>query len=277
MYTKRTKRFFTAKGIINNAKKVAVLLTVIGGKAYVLLRNLLAPAKPAEKSFNVLVKIMKDHLKPKSLMIAKRFKFHWHNQHERETVTQYLTELRKFSEQCDFKEYLKEALHDRLVCGLWSEVIQRRLLAEENLTFKKGQELALGMKTTAKNVCELQGTRCAAEPRLQRNVCRVQREVTNDCYRCGNQNHKSAQCPFRTTRCDNCGKVGHIRKVCRQPKRPSTSQGRQTTQASGRIQRYWHHTNTQLCAKQQHNIQMQMLWAGCYSQTLQSKHLLQES
>ena len=118
MYTKRTKRFFTAKGITNNAKKVTVLLTVIGGKAYVLLRNLLAPAKPAEKSFNVLVKIMKDHLKPKSLMIAKRFKFHWHNQHERETVTQYLTELRKFSEQCDFKEYLKEALHDRLVCGL---------------------------------------------------------------------------------------------------------------------------------------------------------------
>ena len=38
------------------------------------------------------------------------------------------------------------------------------------------------------------------------------------------QNHKSAQCPFRTAKCHNCGKVGHIRKVCRQPKRPPTSQ-----------------------------------------------------
>ena len=192
-------KFFVANGITDDAKKVAILLTVIGRKAYALLRNLLAPAKPAEKSFDVLVKVMKDHLKPKPLVIAERFKFHRRNQHGRETVAQYLAELRKFSKQCDFKEHLEEALRDRLVCGLRSEVVQRRLLAGENLTLKKAQELALGIETAAKNVCELQGTRRAAEPRLQRDVCRVQREVTNDCYKCGKQNHKSAQCPFRTT------------------------------------------------------------------------------
>ena len=184
--------------------------------------------KQAKKSFDVLVKVMKDHLKPKPLVIAKRFKFHLRNQCQGETVAQYLTELRKFSEQCDFKEYLEEALRDRLVCGLRSEAIQRRLLAEENLTLKKAQELALGMETAAENVRELQGTRRAAEPQLQKDVCNVQREVMNNCYRCGKQNHKSAQCPFRTARCHNCGKVGHIRNVCRQPKRPPTSQGRQT-------------------------------------------------
>ena len=66
-------------------------------------------------------------------------------------------------------------------------MIQRRLLAEEDLTLKKAQELALGMETAAKNLCELQGTRRAAELRLQLqgDVSRVQREVTNDCYRCG--------------------------------------------------------------------------------------------
>ena len=73
-------------------------------------------------------------------------------------------------------------------------MIQWRLLAEENLTLKKAQELALGMETAAKNVCELQGTRRAAEQRLQRDVCRVQREVTNDCYMCRKQNQKPAQC-----------------------------------------------------------------------------------
>ena len=47
------------------------------------------------------------------------------------------------SQNCDFKEYLEEALCNRLVCGLQNKVIQRRLLAEENLTLKKAQELAL--------------------------------------------------------------------------------------------------------------------------------------
>ena len=150
MYTERTEQFFIANGITNDAKKVTILLTVIGGKAYALLRNPLAPAKPAEKSFDILVKDMKDHLKPKPLVITERFKFHRRNQHEGETVTQYLAKLRKFSEQCDFKEYLKEALRDRPVCELRSEVIQRRLPAKENLTLKKAQELALGMETAAK-------------------------------------------------------------------------------------------------------------------------------
>ena len=52
--------------------------------------------------------------------------------------------------ECDFKEYPEEALRDRLVCGLRSAVIQRRLLAEENFTLKKAQELALGIETAAK-------------------------------------------------------------------------------------------------------------------------------
>ena len=104
-----------------------MFLTVVGGKAYALLRNLLAPIKPATKSYSEVVKVMKDHLKPKPLIIAERFKFHRRNQREGETVAQYLAELRRLTEQCDFKDYLEEALRDRFVCGLRSEVIQRRL------------------------------------------------------------------------------------------------------------------------------------------------------
>ena len=141
--------FFVANGITDQAKKVAVFLTVLGGKAYALLRNLLVPTKPADKAYGDLVKVMKDHLKPKPLIIniAERFKFHRRNQREVETVAQYLAELRKLTEQCDFRDYLEEALRDRLVCGLRSEVIQRRLLAEEDLTLKKAYEISHGMET----------------------------------------------------------------------------------------------------------------------------------
>lgn len=71
MHTDWTEQFFVVNRITDDAKKVAVLLTVIGETVYALVRNLLAPAKPAEKSFDVLVKVMKDHLKPKPLVIAE--------------------------------------------------------------------------------------------------------------------------------------------------------------------------------------------------------------
>lgn len=50
--------------------------TVIGSHFYKLLQNLLSLTKPAEKSYQDLIKVLKDHLVPKPVVIAERFKFH---------------------------------------------------------------------------------------------------------------------------------------------------------------------------------------------------------
>ena len=60
LYTERMEQFFVANGIESDAKKKAVFLTVIGGKAYGLLRNLLSPTKPADADYGTLIKAMKD-------------------------------------------------------------------------------------------------------------------------------------------------------------------------------------------------------------------------
>ena len=46
---------------------------------------------------------------------------------------------------------LEKMLRDRLVCGVNDERIQRRLLAESQLEFKKTMELATAMETADKN------------------------------------------------------------------------------------------------------------------------------
>ena len=51
-YLERAEMFFQANEIAEN-KRVAVLLSIIGGKTYSLLSDLLAPEKPASKSFAV--------------------------------------------------------------------------------------------------------------------------------------------------------------------------------------------------------------------------------
>lgn len=72
----KTGAVFVANKIDDKRTKVAVLLTAIGASGYSLLRNLVGPEKPAAKKYDELVKFMKDHLHPKLIVIAERFKFH---------------------------------------------------------------------------------------------------------------------------------------------------------------------------------------------------------
>ena len=71
-YKERLEQFYAANEVAAE-KHVAVLLSVIGGPTYELLRTLTAPARPAEKTFVELCEILENHLAPRPLVIAERF------------------------------------------------------------------------------------------------------------------------------------------------------------------------------------------------------------
>ena len=54
-------------------------------------------------------------------------------------------------------------IRDRLVCGINNEKIQRRLLAEPELTYKKAVELSLAMESASKHVEDLGAKRVSIE------------------------------------------------------------------------------------------------------------------
>ena len=57
------------------------------------------------------------------------------------------------AEHCAHGEMLEEMLHDRLICGINNATIQRRLLAESNLTLSKVISVAQAAKMYTK--CKL--------------------------------------------------------------------------------------------------------------------------
>ena len=122
---------------------------MIGADAYGVLRNLLVPQRPKNKSFDELKEVLIGHYSPKPLLIAERFKFHRHNQLESESVAQFVVELKRLALKCDFGAFLEEALRDRLVCGLKNIHIQKKL-SEGELTFKKAFETAQSMELANK-------------------------------------------------------------------------------------------------------------------------------
>ena len=91
-------------------------------------------------SYDDLVKLVVKHHNPEPSATVQRFKFHSRCRQPGETVCTYVAELRRIAEHCKF-DNLESMLCDRLVCGIQDPGIQRRLLAESTLDFKRAFEL----------------------------------------------------------------------------------------------------------------------------------------
>ena len=84
-YLERVELSFVANSI-EDPKQVAVFLSFIGAKNYALLRDLLAPVKPQEKSLAALFETLRKHFEPKPVIIAECFRFHQRDQASGESI-----------------------------------------------------------------------------------------------------------------------------------------------------------------------------------------------
>ena len=153
-YVERLEFYFEAKDITDEAKMKATLLSVCGASTYKLMSDLVAPQKPKEKTFLELKEIVQRHLKPKPSVIVQRYKFNTRSQQSGETIAEFVANLRHLSQDCNYGEVLADMLRDRLVCGVASDRLQRRLLAEQDLTFDNAFALSTAMETAEKNAAD---------------------------------------------------------------------------------------------------------------------------
>ena len=74
----------------------------------------------------------------------------------------YVAELHSLAEFCNFDWTLEAMLCDHIVCGINDDTIQRCLLAELGLTFKKLLEIVQSLEATAHHMRELHPQQLAA-------------------------------------------------------------------------------------------------------------------
>ena len=102
-------------------------------------------------------------------------------------------------------------LRDRLVCGIGDQAIQRKLLAEDGLTLKRAANIALAMKTAARNAATLRGAE-SGEKSSDLAIHQLQ-PVLGTCYCCEGE-HLAAKCGYKETKCFRCGRMGHLARMC---------------------------------------------------------------
>ena len=221
-WVERLDQWFLANEIVNADRKRALLLSFIGPRGYKLVRSL-AQNEPATKSYGELITLMKDHLQPKPNVISQRYIFYKRDRNMEESVKDYVAELRKLSEFCNFGNNLSECLRDRLVCGLNSEKIQQSLLAAKELDLQKAIDISVAMEEAVKNAKKLHGggdmnsiykVGLGNAGGNENNSGEGRYTTRKECYRCGSTGHLADVCPFKNKECFSCNQTGHIRRKC---------------------------------------------------------------
>ena len=121
------------------------------------------------------------------------------------------SQLQKLAETCDFGGYRDEAL--RLLCGITSQTIRRKLLGVADFILKKAVDIAVGMELTQKEIPEI-----SSEPKTVQKV-----DLHDPCFRCGRRNHLPENCFHKDSECHTCKRKSHIRppmsaeEVCQVP------------------------------------------------------------
>lgn len=212
-YLERVALYFTANDI-PNGKKVPILLSSIGAPTYSLLSDLLAPELPSGKTFGEISAVLQLHYEPKRAIIAERFHFHKRDQAEGESVANFDAALRKLATHCQFAANLEDSLRDRFVCGMRHQAMQRRLLSEKDLTYRKAVEIAHVMEAADRDTKAFKPQeQTILKFRAQHHTSKCRERQA--CYRCGRTNHAEENCKFKEAECHRCGKLGHIAPMCR--------------------------------------------------------------
>lgn len=150
-YLKRLQAYLDANNIAQaNWDSVLHVVSTIGHKTYAVLHSLTAPDNPQEKSYDDLIKALKNHYQPKWLIIAERYLFNQRSQHPGESIADYVVKL-CLASTCDFSQFLDDTLRNCLVCGLSSEVHIANSSLTQKTTFAKVVELAQIYEQAHKN------------------------------------------------------------------------------------------------------------------------------
>ncbi|XP_070526962.1 uncharacterized protein [Cardiocondyla obscurior] len=153
----RIEQYFIANDIIEAAKKRSILLSKVNAATHDVIDKICKPNKPREKTYEELIKIVKDYLKPPASYLIHRNTFRQRIQRSDETISQYVAALKELAKDCKFRDGdIDDQVLDQLRTGLKSKIIKAELLKIETIKLDIALKKALGSEAAEKGAEKLQ-------------------------------------------------------------------------------------------------------------------------
>ena len=190
------------------------LKIVLGRETYQIAKNLPVADRTDPDSF---LQALTQHFEPQRNIIFERYLFNSANQ-EDENIDQYLNRLRKLASTCAYGALCDELIRDRLVIGIKSHEVRKRLLREKALTLNTALDIIRAAETTSDQMKKIDGeietSVHAVKNKGKKPDFKQRVETVKQCKYCGT-NHNVRQCPAYGKKCSKCNMKSHFAKMCR--------------------------------------------------------------
>ena len=184
--------------------KTSILLTCIGDQGRRIYDTF--DFKSNENPFNyaVVLKKFDEYWRPRKNITITRHKFFTYRQNEGQLFNDFLTNLKKLADECEFQHLRDSLIKDLIVCGVFDESLRERMLRDNDLDLEKATKLAYASEQTKSQLKSIQSN----------NISTVKRSDTIlKCKFCSGS-HRRGNCPAYGKTCLNCNKKNHFAKCC---------------------------------------------------------------
>ncbi|XP_059047717.1 uncharacterized protein K02A2.6-like [Achroia grisella] len=223
-FLERMEQHFTANDI-DKVKQLPTLLISLHQDVYKILKSMVHPSLPKEKSYKEIEEALKLRFQPRVSHFRKRIRFYSLRQAEGESASKWFTRVKEAATECNFEKNIEENVKDKFVTGLRPGPIQDRL-CEETITrnIKELLDIALNKESAYQENKELViVNKISSKSNKKQDCSQVYNKQKSDrkaqdilkCIHCGKPNHSFAKCKYKTYKCKICNKIGHLAIVCK--------------------------------------------------------------
>ena len=163
-------------------------------------------------------------------IIFERARFNRQNQLTCESAEQFITEVHRLADRCEFKGMKGGLIRDRLVVGILDQALSERLQMEPDLTLDKAKQMIRQCEAVKAQQEILKGKekeeislhavdKYAPRRKLpaippQTKLPKHKPPVLQTCRRCGKGSHPRQEYPAREVICFRCNRRGHFGNQC---------------------------------------------------------------
>ncbi|XP_011688911.1 PREDICTED: uncharacterized protein LOC105450661 [Wasmannia auropunctata] len=228
-FKQRINIYMTANGLHQKSDevKVAIILNTIGEEGIDIFNNFNL-SEEDQKKYEAVVKKFDEYLLPKKNIVYERFLFYKRVQEPNESVDNFVKELKKLAQNCEFTDK-QDMIRDRIVLGIADLKTQEKLLGMTDLKLEKAVEICRAREMLKERVKTMNEEKViekvdiipAMKGKMKQNIRKSQEgkeesgiEKEFQCRRC-NRKHGPKECPAFGKKCNRCGKLNHFEAACR--------------------------------------------------------------